>query len=211
MGVVVCLLIPTSNHNLCIIRYTFPQVVCLLIPTSNHNYAVHQHNNGALYAFWFLHQTTTWRRLRTGRCCCMPFDSYIKPQQKRMNTLNAEVVCLLIPTSNHNFLTIIYAESKVVCLLIPTSNHNFSISTLFIVTLYAFWFLHQTTTSRWGGRERSELYAFWFLHQTTTVHQSYIFSASCMPFDSYIKPQPIVMKLLIFSVLCSFFQIRSGV
>ena len=33
---------------------------------------------------------------------CMPFDSYIKPQLVMLLVMRNIVVCLLIPTSNHN-------------------------------------------------------------------------------------------------------------
>ena len=57
---------------------------------------------------------------------------------------------------------------KVVYLLIPTSNHNYL-----------------------GVRSvDDELYIFWFLHQTTTLKNVSGRDASCISFDSYIKPQP---------------------
>ena len=78
-----------------------------------------------------------------------------------------QVVYLLIPTSNHNRK---YDENKkenVVYLLIPTSNHNPTTNVGVRVSLYIFWFLHQTTTNFLGG----------------------LFAKSCISFDSYIKPQ----------------------
>ena len=120
---------------------------------------------------------------------CISFDSYIKPQPVRCSRSHADVVYLLIPTSNHNSI----------------------LSWLTKTRLYIFWFLHQTTTvSKWkqfviccisfdsyikpqrSGNELlhitvvylliptsnhnsgertgslSQLYIFWFLHQTTT-------------------------------------------
>ena len=142
-------------------------VVCLLIPTSNHNPVLWYWFQRVLYAFWFLHQTTTGYHRYWELKGCMPFDSYIKPQhQLNCQTANG-VVCLLIPTSNHNLYLWAVFVGSVVCLLIPTSNHN-----------------------AWAQKnKRIKLYAFWFLHQTTTPGRKRISELSCMPFDSYIKPQ----------------------
>ena len=57
----------------------------------------------------------------------------------------------------------------VVYLLIPTSNHNDPVKQDLAVTLYI----------------------FWFLHQTTTPNVDKIVNGSCISFDSYIKPQPL--------------------
>ena len=130
------------------------------------------------------------------------------------------VVYLLIPTSNHNGYAPRYAELKlyifwflhqtttvplsllvvmscisfdsyikpqqspiwyvplvVVYLLIPTSNHN----RCFIVEV------------------DDVLYIFWFLHQTTTTIVVSTDTIGCISFDSYIKPQPTDLNILIFS------------
>ena len=55
---------------------------------------------------------------------CMSFDSYIKPQHVFDIGYIQCVVCLLIPTSNHNRHQVNPDAVLVVCLLIPTSNHN---------------------------------------------------------------------------------------
>ena len=55
---------------------------------------------------------------------CLSLDSYIKPQRIPTNTPHAEVVYLLIPTSNHNHGHVPILWYSVVYLLIPTSNHN---------------------------------------------------------------------------------------
>ena len=44
------------------------------------------------------------------------------------------------------------------------------------------------------------MYIFWFLHQTTTFQASETCTPSCISFDSYIKPQPLL--LLPSSSLC---------
>ena len=58
---------------------------------------------------------------------------------------------------------------NVVYLLIPTSNHNGWKWHFVFASLYIFWFLHQTTTHHWPSPQL----------------------ASCISFDSYIKPQHI--------------------
>ena len=121
------------------------------------------------------------------------------------------VVYLLIPTSNHNYLFSLFSALRVVYLLIPTSNHNLGVLQVDLSLLYIFWFLHQTTTPTKYDVICKQLYIFWFLHQTTTsyttnlliillyifwfLHQtttSFVCNASimrCISFDSYIKPQ----------------------
>ena len=77
-------------------------VVYLLIPTSNHNWCHPWWCSYLLYIFWFLHQTTTIRKLKIKVICCISFDSYIKPQLTAIAAVARNVVYLLIPTSNHN-------------------------------------------------------------------------------------------------------------
>ena len=121
---VVYLLIPTSNHNLSLTQMQMQVVVYLLIPTSNHNLLQMLTQMPVLYIFWFLHQTTTKITYGFRLWCCISFDSYIKPQPAATAAESAQVVYLLIPTSNHNF----WVECPSYWLL------------------YIFWFLHQTTT-----------------------------------------------------------------
>ena len=99
------------------------------------------------------------------------------------------VVYLLIPTSNHNFNESLLVNLLVVYLLIPTSNHNLLSHWSDCLSLYIFWFLHQTTTVNSVKSLVHLLYIFWFLHQTTTQFPSSIIQCSCISFDSYIKPQ----------------------
>ena len=100
--------------------------------------------------------------------CCISFGSYIKPQQCVGAVCCLDVVYLLIPTSNHNLVIYIFA----------------------VLTLYIFWFLHQTTTQQQSQDIKNALYIFWFLHQTTTYVLLYCSANRCISFDSYIKPQP---------------------
>ena len=122
---VVYLLIPTSNHNEVSNLIVGSEVVYLLIPTSNHNWRQVHHFLHELYIFWFLHQTTTSISSAASQICCISFDSYIKPQ------LDSYVL----------------SKHPVVYLLIPTSNHNHAMLSTRLLTLYIFWFLHQTTTA----------------------------------------------------------------
>ena len=59
----------------------------------------------------------------------------------------------------------------VVYLLIPTSNHNYASAV----------------------PVKEGLYIFWFLHQTTTLSVVHLLNVSCISFDSYIKPQPMLL------------------
>ena len=99
---------------------------------------------------------------------CISFESYIKPQLAPITPLPAAVVYLLNPTSNHNIFRIKSLMAAVVYLLNPTSNHNLLEITLYLLMLYI----------------------FWILHQTTTVQPVSNGTASCISFESYIKPQP---------------------
>ena len=145
---VVYLLIPTSNHNLKTLLYFITLVVYLLIPTSNHNFDALPLLLWLLYIFWFLHQTTTFNSDSLAKERCISFDSYIKPQPLGLSQDLSRVVYLLIPTSNHNK---------------PT-----------------------------GTTALLSLYIFWFLHQTTTISQALHCFRRCISFDSYIKPQPLL-------------------
>ena len=166
---VVYLLIPTSNHNSHEIRCNLQTVVYLLIPTSNHNCWRNFKPFKPLYIFWFLHQTTTPRWQAYVGFSCISFDSYIKPQLFIKDSVYSQVVYLLIPTSNHNACRRRSSLMPVVYLLIPTSNHNLWMVWCYSLTLYIFWFLHQTTTSDLKHWSYTALYIFWFLHQTTTI------------------------------------------
>ena len=88
---------------------------------------------------------------------CISFDSYIKPQPNRFGAVLSQVVYLLIPTSNHN--------------------------------------------SFWGVPAVISLYIFWFLHQTTTVGVFGRRTQCCISFDSYIKPQLAIFHLLFLKVV----------
>ena len=149
------------------------------------------HQITMLYIFWFLHQTTTGRGEGAQKGCCISFDSYIKPQLASCCFGFLNVVYLLIPTSNHNHELRTHAPFHVVYLLIPTSNHNswhrlvwrqhvvyllnptsnhnVYAKHLYMLALYIFWFLHQTTTQVEQLSHKEWLYIFWFLHQTTTL------------------------------------------
>ena len=194
---VVYLLIPTSNHNSDQFYLLGVWVVYLLIPTSNHNYKVPSCANRELYIFWFLHQTTTFSSLAMPNCCCISFDSYIKPQHYSRRTRSHRVVYLLIPTSNHNHSCQVLLVRRVVYLLIPTSNHNLW-STL-IISQQVVYLLIPTSNHNKCIQVFfiALLYIFWFLHQTTTIAVRCFLSDGCISFDSYIKPQ------LWFSLCCT--------
>ena len=130
-SMVVYLLTPTSNHNAKSSGFFGIRVVYLLTPTSNHNTDRNWLISSMLYIFWLLHQTTTSLHLSCHWVRCISFDSYIKPQP----------YFLLFP-----FHFVVY-------LLTPTSNHNWVLQTPYVMKLYIFWLLHQTTTYRFGSTD----------------------------------------------------------
>ena len=154
-------------------------VVYLLTPTSNHNSLSAICLHLLLYIFWLLHQTTTSLWFPRNHQCCISFNSYIKPQLTINGIRIDNVVYLLTPTSNHNFLDWVHV----------------------VAWLYIFWLLHQTTTCATFQRERTELYIFWLLHQTTTFVVFSLSNVGCISFDSYIKPQPSAIAIGICSVV----------
>ena len=143
---VVYLLIPTSNHNLSMVKLTNSLLYIFWFLHQTTTLTAVLSVISELYIFWFLHQTTTVTDLVRFPFRCISFDSYIKPQ-----------------LASH-----CYKPYLVVYLLIPTSNHNCPLRGSIHCQLYIFWFLHQTTTWAQHNRRCDMLYIFWFLHQTTT-------------------------------------------
>ena len=155
-----------------------------MIPTSNHNLGVVVPGVKGLYIFWFLHQTTTFI-LSTIRSLKL-YIFWFLHQTTTGSWLRSHRCWLYIFWFLHQTTT--YSpptphQVSVVYLLIPTSNHNELDSIGMQQTLYIFWFLHQTTTSPC----------------------SYLFSASCISFDSYIKPQlknkPVLLLLVVYLLI----------
>ena len=160
-------MIPTSNHNYCRQKLGQVRVVYLLIPTSNHNLNSYSFAHIWLYIFWFLHQTTTPTTYSLKFYSCISFDSYIKPQRNQNKVKQIKVVYLLIPTSNHNWRTLL----------------------VIIFSLYIFWFLHQTTTECKDSVYFTRCISFdSYIKPQQGVYFSKV-TKSCISFDSYIKPQ----------------------
>ena len=180
----------------------------------------------------FLHQTTTIATLIQHIKRCILSCSYIKPQQAQTRTPQTHVVYYHVPTSNHNFRQLLFCCFFVVYYHVPTSNHNIRSNILLhselyiimflhqtttcqsfivsIVTLYIIMFLHQTTTCGNPWYRRGRLYIIMFLHQTTTAQIHNLNQQSCILSCSYIKPQPIVSKLLKINKKQSISLIRNG-
>ena len=124
-GLVVFLLIPTSNHNDYTANTLTITVVYLLIPTSNHNVlAFDSHAESVVY---LLIPTSN----HNFRSIVLTYDSVVYLLIPTSNHNCLKVLCrkclvvyLLIPTSNHNLITASLMRIRVVYLLIPTSNHN---------------------------------------------------------------------------------------
>ena len=74
--------------------------------------------------------------------------------------------------------------------MIPTSNHNWMRVKPFLLTLYIFWFLHQTTTGEWCEPKRFRCISFdsYIKPQLNSIAST--ITTGCISFDSYIKPQP---------------------
>ena len=121
-----------------------------------------------LYIFWFLHQTTTLSINTLSFLRCISFDSYIKPQ----------------------LVVSIHVLQFVVYLLIPTSNHNSKHKYVEFLTLYIFWFLHQTTTGSVNTCVAVRCISFDSYIKPQLVRSISKGPGSCISFDSYIKPQP---------------------
>ena len=77
-----------------------------------------------LFIILFLHQTTTCVPWCRSSPCCLSSCSYIKPQRHGKSPRCLLVVYHLVPTSNHNSVSLLYISSVVVYHLVPTSNHN---------------------------------------------------------------------------------------
>ena len=132
---------------------------------------------------------------------CISFDSYIKPQLLGLSIGIVLVVYLLIPTSNHNEWCTDNTKQLVVYLLIPTSNHNrFRGASGRRKVVYLL-----IPTSNHNVRclaiSAARLYIFWFLHQTTTPIADVYALEGCISFDSYIKPQHLLVPLMLLCVV----------
>ena len=166
-------------------------------------------------------RTSTWTMQSSS---CMSCSSYIKPQHDNGKIHNFQVVCLVLPTSNHNQINDVFNTADVVCLVLPTSNHNTvdvcpyyeALYVLFFLhqtttkqnniklchKLYVLFFLHQTTTMPVPSFARVALYVLFFLHQTTTCQTQGLSLSRCMSCSSYIKPQPLTRHFHSTSVVC---------
>ena len=198
-------------------------VVYLLIPTSNHNQQCMSEFMRVLYIFWFLHQTTTrllfwleklklyifWFLHQTTTCLqrwlspsgCISFDSYIKPQPYWQVGWSTDR-CIsfdsyIKPQPVDSWKTC----SSVVYLLIPTSNHNSLVMSLWLILLYIFWFLHQTTTGYDASLCNIGCISFDSYIKPQPPRNWKATDSSCISFDSYIKPQLFRRLVRIYSVV----------
>ncbi len=164
-------------------------VVYLLTPTSNHNVLLLLLICKVLYIFWLLHQTTTtepssapvqslyifWLLHQTTTDIQVLHKAYRLYIFWLLHQTTTAPAAFLLARCCISFDSYIKPQRRarqpfkfrVVYLLTPTSNHNHLSKQVDIYRLYIFWLLHQTTT-----------YSIYF-----------IFSLSCISFDSYIKPQ----------------------
>ena len=188
----------TSNHNNFSPLSKSVGVVSYRNSTSNHNIARTSPLYEKLYLIEILHQTTTCRRCRSDRPCCILSKFYIKPQPRFLQSSTSWVVSYRNSTSNHNnsavsmtgVSVVSYRNSTsnhnegttaigwaiVVSYRNSTSNHNCDWSANLLVVLYLIEILHQTTTHRGQHRRHGQLYLIEILHQTTTVRARELFA-----------------------------------
>ena len=213
--VVVYLLTPTSNHNF-IPRESYfwgLYIFWLLHQTTTYFDLFWKHEE--LYIFWLLHQTTTTISLLLNVCSCISFDSYIKPQQWVPWCPSVPVVYLLTPTSNHNWCSETTIEQMLYIFWLlhqTTTEKAASIAEAccisfdsyikpqllrFLLSLLCVVYLLTPTSNHnyiQDGYKLQKLYIFWLLHQTTTLMLMHLVISSCISFDSYIKPQLVIIR-----------------
>ena len=150
-----------------------------MFPTSNHNPCMPSRINDMLFISCFLHQTTTTAKVALFLNSCLYLVSYIKPQPTWWLSLNARVVYILFPTSNHN-----WHECRV-----------------YRVRLFISCFLHQTTTINLIKLScQSCLYLVSYI-KPQPPEVTCACSTSCLYLVSYIKPQQRPCISLIFNHL----------
>ena len=106
-----------------------------------------------LYIFWILHQTTTYLLSYGNFICCISFESYIKPQRSPPNTPRCFRCISFESYIKPQLMACLIILHQVVYLLNPTSNHNFIRLYRMYSLLYIFWILHQTTTYRFESTD----------------------------------------------------------
>ena len=135
------------------------------------------------------------------RACCISYYSYIKPQLLITNIFKKQVVYRTIPTSNHNFATVILGATPVVYRTIPTSNHNYNIHRKFYQALYIVLFLHQTTTIQVKVAVHYSCISYYSYIKPQLFIMNNHFKLSCISYYSYIKPQLLYNLVLIEKVV----------
>ena len=99
-----------------------------------------------LYIFRFLHQTTTFFVVMLIFNSCISFVSYIKPQRAHVLPCSLLGCISFVSYIKPQLLIVLMFWAWVVYLSFPTSNHNCVGWVLWLLLLYIFRFLHQTTT-----------------------------------------------------------------
>ena len=132
---------------------------------------------------------------------CISFDSYIKPQQQ-LGGYYGSLSCISFDSyiKPQHFVGQ-WQKTIVVYLLIPTSNHNLLMLLWKFLLLYIFWFLHQTTTLNISLSMAKCCISFdsYIKPQPRTI--KIYWTSGCISFDSYIKPQLSVKTFSIISVV----------
>ena len=157
---------------------------------------------------------------------------YIKPQPRSRASVCSMVASYLDSTSNHNISTTLSQSIVLLHILIlhqTTTNYNYTrsmVKLLHILILHqtttigrttCTWrellhilILHQTTTIGWRFLCELKLLHILILHQTTTKIPHPLCPSRCFISWFYIKPQPVLFKILNISMLYEYFHTRSG-
>ena len=184
------------------------------------------------FIFWFYIKPQPCAPSAWVRWGCFIFWFYIKPQPVRTEQCLRSVASYFDSTSNHNFLSHSYRTSYVAsyfdstsnhntsmrCCIRPevasyfdsTSNHNVSTYSVSLNGLLHILILHQTTTFWFVIINFKLLLHILILHQTTTCTFEMGALSCCFIFWFYIKPQPVLFKILNISILYKYFHTRSG-
>ena len=120
---------------------------------------------------------------------CILSKFYIKPQQRKIKSMEQQVVSYRNSTSNHNGGAVILTGNLLYLIEILHQTTTLHHAGKERSALYLIEILHQTTTTRDGRNARIMLYLIEILHQTTTIGSVALLRVCCILSKFYIKPQ----------------------
>ena len=150
-----------------------------MIPTSNHNYCLRR-VEGTRVVYLLIPTSNHNSRWLFQVACALYIFWFLHQTTTRCRLWCFQLSCISFDSyiKPQPVPQLDYAH-VVVYLLIPTSNHNLLMHLTCFLALYIFWFLHQTTT----GTPNSFNYS------------------GCISFDSYIKPQRVLITCVLTPVV----------